>query len=112
MLGVRKIRGATVAYLHIAPLIEAIHLVQELQQDTLNLPVGTSLCIKPLRRNGINLINEDDGGSILSSQAEDISDHARTLTEILLYKFRPNNTDEGCCCMMCHGFHQHSFSGA
>ena len=49
------------AHLDIASLVEAIHLVEEFQQDTLNLSVSTCLGIETFRGDGIDLINEDDG---------------------------------------------------
>ena len=55
------VRDAETAHLDIARLVEAVHLVKEFQQDTLNLSVSTCLGIETFRGDGIDLINEDDG---------------------------------------------------
>lgn len=39
----------------------------------------TRLCVKACCGDGVHLINENDGGSILLGQAEHVTDHARTL---------------------------------
>lgn len=54
----------------------------------------SSLCIKTLSGDGINLINEDDGRSVFLCQPEDVPHHTRTFTQILLDKLRAHHTDE------------------
>ena len=51
--------------LDVGGLIEAVHLVKELQKDSLNFPVSSGLGVKTLCSDGINLIDEDDGGGVL-----------------------------------------------
>ena len=60
-------------------LIETIHLIEQLKQNTLHFPIRAGLRIEPLRSNGVHLIDEDDAGRVLPRQAENISDHPRAL---------------------------------
>ena len=54
----------------------------------------SSLCIKTLSGDGINLINEDDGRGIFLRQPEDVTHHTRAFTQVLLNKLRAHHTDE------------------
>lgn len=83
-------------YLDIGVLVESIHLVQELQEDTLYLTISwegrgvgvwfhsplltSSLGVKSLSGNSVNLVNEDDGRGILPGKSEHISNHSGTLS--------------------------------
>ena len=49
----------------IGSLIEAVHLVQQLQQDALDLPIRARLRIKSFGCDGVDLINKNDGGGVL-----------------------------------------------
>ena len=82
-------------YLDIARLVEPIHLVQQLEQDTLHLTVSTRLRVEPLRGDGVNLVDEDNGGRVLPSQPEDVADHAWTFAEVFLDELRAVDADEG-----------------
>ena len=42
-------------------LIEAVHLIEELQEDTLHFSVGAGLGVETLRCDGVDLVDEDDG---------------------------------------------------
>jgi len=77
----KESKGGGCTHLNIRPLIESIHLIQQLQQNPLNLSVGSGLSIESLGSDGVDLVDEDDGGSVLSSESEDVSDHSRTLQE-------------------------------
>jgi hypothetical protein len=65
-------------HLHAGSLVEAVHLVEKLEQDTLHLPVGTHLSIEALGRNGIHLVDEDYRRRVLLGQSEDVPHHARS----------------------------------
>jgi hypothetical protein len=65
--------------LDVASLIEPIHLVQQLQQDSLYLSVGTSLRIETFRSDRIDLVDKDDRGRVFTGHSEDVSDHSRSL---------------------------------
>lgn len=54
-------------HLDVASLVESVHLVEKLKQDTLNLTVRPRLRVESLRCDGIDLVDEDDRRRILSS---------------------------------------------
>ena len=47
---------ATPDHLHVYGLIETVHLIEELHENTLHLTVSTCLCIKACCGDGIDLI--------------------------------------------------------
>ena len=49
----------------VLPLIEAIHLIEELEKDPLNLTISTRLRVETLRRDRINLVDENDTRRVL-----------------------------------------------
>mmetsp|Transcript_13011 Transcript_13011/g.21320 ORF Transcript_13011/g.21320 Transcript_13011/m.21320 type:complete len:381 (+) Transcript_13011:45-1187(+) len=81
--------------LDIGSLIEPIHLIQQLQQDTLHLTIGPSLGIETFGGNGINFINKDNTGGVFSGETKDITNHAGSFSEVLLDEFRTDHGDEG-----------------
>src|SRR5216684_8767096 len=98
------------ANLDIASLVEAIHLIQQFEQNSLDLTVSTGLCVESLCRDSINLVNEDDSRRVFTREPEHIAHHARSLSEVFLHKFRPNNTDERGRSVMRDGFDEHGLS--
>lgn len=48
--------------------------------------VTAGLGVEALGGDGINLVDEDDGRSVLLGQSEDVSYHPRALAQILLHK--------------------------
>lgn len=136
-------------HLDIHVLVKAVHLIEQLQQDSLHLPVScsgnteqpivckdnmketaaienemrtfglkhtkacssfrvhvlslqtkphvltSSLSIKTLCCNSVNLIDEDDGRGVFLSQPEDVTHHPGAFTQILLHKLRAHDTDKG-----------------
>lgn len=54
----------------------------------------SSLSIKTLCCDGVNLIDEDDGRGIFLCQPEDVTHHPGAFTQILLNKLRAHHTDE------------------
>ena len=42
-------------------LIKSVHLIEELQEDTLDFSVGAGLSVESLRRDRVDLVDEDDG---------------------------------------------------
>ena len=67
-------------------LIESVHLVQQLQENSLDLAIGAGLRVETLRRDGVDLIDEDDSGRVLLRQPEDVPDHPGPLAQILLHE--------------------------
>jgi hypothetical protein len=63
----------------IASLVEPIHLVQQLQQNSLYLPIGTRLRVETFRSDRIDLVDKDDRGRVFTGHSEDVSDHSRSL---------------------------------
>ena len=41
-------------------LIESVHLIEELQKNSLDFSVGAGLSVESLRRDGIDFVDEDD----------------------------------------------------
>ncbi len=83
------------AHLDVGGLVKAVHLVEQLEQDALDLAVGAGLGVEPLRGDGVDLVDEDDGGRVLLGEAEDVAHHARALAEVLLHELGPHYADEG-----------------
>ena len=81
-------------YLDIGGLVEAVHLVEQLKQDPLHLPVGPRLRVKPLCCDGVDLVDEDDRGRVLLGEAEDVSHHARAFAKVLLHKLASHNPEK------------------
>mmetsp|Transcript_21145 Transcript_21145/g.36300 ORF Transcript_21145/g.36300 Transcript_21145/m.36300 type:complete len:231 (-) Transcript_21145:456-1148(-) len=97
-------------HLDVHRLVEAVHLVEQLQQDPLHLPVGARLRVEPLGRNGVNLVDEDDRRGVLPSQSEDVADHTRTFAEVLLHELGADDPDEGGGGVVRHSLGQHGLS--
>lgn len=56
------------------------------------IPDGSSL--SPLSSDGINLINEDNGGSVFFCHSEKLPHQLGPVTKVLLDEFWPDNTQE------------------
>lgn len=81
--------------LDVRGLVESVHLVEQLKQDALHLSVGARLSVESLRGDGVDLVDEDDGGRVLLGEAEDVAHHARALAQILLHELGADDADEG-----------------
>ena len=79
---------------HIHSLVETVHLVQQLEEDTLDFSISASLRVESLGSDSIDFINEDDCWRVFFGQAEDVTDHSRTFTEIFLHEFGADDSDE------------------
>ena len=79
--------------LDVGRLVEPVHLVEELEEDPLDLPVGAGLGVESLGGDRVDLIDEDDGGGVLLGQAEDIPHHAGPLAEVLLDKLATHHPE-------------------
>ena len=67
--------------LDIASLVEAIHLVQQLEQNPLDLAVSTGLCVESFCRDGINLVDEDDSQRVFTRKPEHVAHPACLLLD-------------------------------
>ena len=52
-------------YLDVGGLVEAVHLVEQLEKNSLNFSIGAGLSVKTFRRDSIDFVDEDDGGTVL-----------------------------------------------
>ena len=61
---------------HLDPLVtaETVELVEELQHRPLDLTVAALLRVKPLGADGVQLVDEDDGGRLLLCQLKRVAD--------------------------------------
>jgi hypothetical protein len=82
-------------YLDVGGLIKTVHLVQQLEQDSLNFSISSGLSVESLGCNGVDFINENDSWRVLLGQSEYVTHHARSFAQILLHKLRSNHSDEG-----------------
>ena len=60
-------------------LVSTMSLVEQLEQNPLDLSVGTCLCVKSLRGDGVDLVDEDDGRRVLLGQPEHVPEKNLTL---------------------------------
>ena len=64
-------------HLDVDALVKAVHLVEQLHQNALDLAVGARLRVEARGGNGVHLVHEDDGGRVLAREAEHVAHHAR-----------------------------------
>mmetsp|Transcript_9135 Transcript_9135/g.14464 ORF Transcript_9135/g.14464 Transcript_9135/m.14464 type:complete len:384 (-) Transcript_9135:217-1368(-) len=96
-------------HLDVGGLIESVHLIQQFQENTLHLAIGTGLGVESLGGDGVDLVDEYDAGGVFAREAEDVADHAGSFAEVLLDEFGSYHGDEGgggCVgdCFCHHGF--------
>lgn len=96
--------------LDVGSLIEPIHLVEQLQQNSLHFSVGTSLGVESLCGNSVDLVDEDDRWGILASHAEYIANHTGTFSQVLLYELGSYHSNEVGCRRVRNRLHQHGLS--
>ena len=61
-------------YLGIPSGIKPIKLIEQLQHGPLDLSLPTAVAVVPLGPHCINLVDEDDAGAVLVSNAEQLPD--------------------------------------
>lgn len=89
---------------------KTIKLIQELKHGTMNFS-RLILTAASLGTNCIELINKDDGGSLLSGKLESISDHLGTITDKHLHKLWSSEFEECCLCLGRTCSRHHGLSG-
>ena len=77
---------------------ETIKLVQELKHCSVDLS-SLTLTSSSLGANGVQLVYEDDGWSLFSSQVEGVSDHFGTVTDVHLHELWTGELEEGSFCL-------------
>lgn len=70
-------------------------MVDELQHSTLDFVVFTRAAVEPCAADGVDLVEEDDARLLAARHLEELADHPRTLTNILLHELGADDTDEG-----------------
>lgn len=98
--------------LDVGRLVETVHLVEELEENTLHLAIGTGLRVKTLGGDGVNLVDKNDGRRVLAGHPEHVAHHARALTEVFLHKLGANDADEVCRCRVGHSLDQHGLASS
>lgn len=77
-------------HLDVGALVETVHLIKQLQQNTLHFSVCAGLRVEPLGGDSVDLVDEHHAGGVFPGQAEHVPHHAGPLPEILLYELRPH----------------------
>eukprot|EP00760_Papus_ankaliazontas_P034685 PhM_4_TR738/c0_g1_i2/m.100043 len=98
--------------LDVVGLVEAVHLVQELNKNALHLTVGTRLRVEALRRDGVDLVDEHNRWGVLARQAEHVADHAGPLAEVLLHELAADDADERGGGVVGNGLREHRLARA
>ena len=84
--------------LDVAARVEAVELVDELQHRALYFIVSTSAVIETSSTNSVDFIEEDDARFLAPRHLEELADHARTFSDVLLHEFGTDDTDERGVC--------------
>lgn len=85
-------------YFDVSSWVETVQLIDQLQHRSLHFIITSSSIIESRSTNGINLIEENDTRLLTPRHLEQLTDHTRTLTDILLDELGTNDTDEGSVC--------------
>ena len=97
--------------LNVNVLVKTIHLLKELNQNSLDFSICTSIRIKSFSGNSIYLIDENNWWGIFLGHSEHISNHTRAFSEIFLYELRTNHSDDRSICLVCNSFCKHCLTG-
>ena len=98
-------------HLHVHRLVETVHLVEELHEDTLHLAVGARVRVEAGGGDGVNLVDEDDGGRVFLGEPEHVPHHPRALAQVLLHKLGSHDADERGGGVMRHSLGEHRLTG-
>ena len=81
-------------YLDIIIGRETVQLIEQLQHGSLNLSVSSLLSVKSLGTDGVQLVNEDDGWSLLLGESEGVSDKLDSVSNKHLDKLGSSELQE------------------
>ncbi len=87
-------------------------MVQKLKHSSLNFSVSWLIVIESLCTNGINFIDENDGGRFLFGKSKSVSDHFRSITDIHLHKIWAGELKKSSFSLTGTGSGHHSFSSS
>ena len=85
-------------HLDVPSRIESVQLINQLQHRSLHLIIASSTVIESSATNSINLVKENDTSLLASCHLEQLSNHSRSLSDVLLDKLRSDNANE---CRVC-----------
>jgi hypothetical protein len=88
--------------LDITTVIETVQLVEELQHGALNLALAAWRRLVSLGADGVDLVDEDDGGCILRRGLEQLSDKPWTVSKVLLDQLAAHDAQERCARLVRH----------
>src|SRR5438132_2248283 len=80
--------------LDLSQRVEPVQLREELHQGPLDLPVPGSRDLEALRADRVELVDEHDRRSLLSSELEQLPDEPRALADVLLDELGSDEPDE------------------
>jgi len=81
--------------LDVAPRIEAVELVDELEHRPLDLVVPSRAVVEARAADRVDLVEEDDAGLLAAGHLKELAHHARALADILLDELRADDADKG-----------------
>lgn len=81
-------------YLDISSRVETIELVNQFQHRPLDFIIASCAVVESCASDSIDFIEEDDARLLAPGHLEQFTHHTGTFTDILLYEFRANDTNE------------------
>merc|ERR1719500_2217763 len=99
-------------HLGVTACIKPIQLVEEFQHCPLDFSLSSAVAVIPFSPHCINLINEDNGGTMLICHPEQLSHKLGTVSKVLLDQFASNHSEEGCAGLVGNSLCQQGLAGA
>ncbi|ELZ46275.1 hypothetical protein C465_12903 [Halorubrum distributum JCM 9100] len=91
---------------------EAVHLGEQLHHRPLDLGVARGLRVRPLRGDGVDLVDEEDGGLVLAGDLEEVPDQLGALADELVDELGAGHLDERRVRLVGDGLREHRLPGA
>lgn len=91
---------------------EAVHLDEHLVQSLFSLIVSASHTGSAASGHGIDLVDEDDTGSVLFRLGEKVTDTGSAHADEHFHEIRTGNAEEGNACLTGHGLGEKGFTGS
>jgi len=80
--------------LDVAPRVEPVELVDDLQHGALHLVVAARAVVEARAADRVDLVEKDEAGLFRAREREQLADHARALSDVLLHEFGADDADE------------------
>ena len=74
--------------------VETVQLIKELEHSSLDFFLSSGVGVVSLGTDGVDFVDEDDGGWVFLCGLEKFSDKFGSISQILLDKFRADNSQE------------------